>query len=119
HVSGSCPGDGAAIAQLVEHVIRNDGVTGSNPVCGTTRSPVFQRRIRSGLRARPLAPRRSGFNSGSEAATRVRRPRRRCMFQSLIDLITGMSAGEKPKAFDDNDYRLSAAALLVRVAVSD
>jgi hypothetical protein len=26
----------AAIAQLVEHVIRNDGVTGSNPVCGTT-----------------------------------------------------------------------------------
>jgi hypothetical protein len=25
----------AAIAQLVEHVIRNDGVTGSNPVCGT------------------------------------------------------------------------------------
>jgi hypothetical protein len=28
----------AAIAQLVEHVIRNDGVTGSNPVCGTTQS---------------------------------------------------------------------------------
>jgi hypothetical protein len=26
----------AAIAQLVEHVIRNDGVTGSNPVCGTS-----------------------------------------------------------------------------------
>ena len=26
----------AAIAQLVEHVIRNDGVTGSSPVCGTT-----------------------------------------------------------------------------------
>ena len=25
----------AAKAQLVEHVIRNDGVTGSNPVCGT------------------------------------------------------------------------------------
>ena len=25
----------AAIAQLVEHVIRNDGVTGSSPVCGT------------------------------------------------------------------------------------
>src|SRR6185437_89298 len=24
----------AAIAQLVEHVIRNDGVTGSSPVCG-------------------------------------------------------------------------------------
>jgi hypothetical protein len=27
----------AAIAQLVEHVIRNDGVTGSNPVCGTNK----------------------------------------------------------------------------------
>jgi hypothetical protein len=27
----------AAIAQLVEHVIRNDGVTGSNPVCGTSK----------------------------------------------------------------------------------
>jgi hypothetical protein len=26
----------AAIAQLVEHVIRNDGVGGSNPSCGTT-----------------------------------------------------------------------------------
>jgi hypothetical protein len=29
------PAWSAAIAQLVEHVIRNDGVTGSNPVCGT------------------------------------------------------------------------------------
>jgi hypothetical protein len=29
----------AAIAQLVEHVIRNDGVTGSSPVCGTIISP--------------------------------------------------------------------------------
>ena len=28
----------AAIAQLVEHVIRNDGVTGSNPVCGTSQN---------------------------------------------------------------------------------
>jgi hypothetical protein len=28
----------AAIAQLVEHVIRNDGVTGSNPVCGTSKT---------------------------------------------------------------------------------
>ena len=28
----------AAIAQLVEHVIRNDGVTGSSPVCGTTKA---------------------------------------------------------------------------------
>jgi hypothetical protein len=30
------PAWSAAIAQLVEHVIRNDGVTGSNPVCGTS-----------------------------------------------------------------------------------
>ena len=28
--------DCAALAQLVEHIIRNDGVTGSNPVSGTT-----------------------------------------------------------------------------------
>jgi hypothetical protein len=32
----------AAIAQLVEHVIRNDGVTGSNPVCGTSHSVKIQ-----------------------------------------------------------------------------
>jgi hypothetical protein len=25
----------AAIAQSVEHIIRNDGVVGSNPICGT------------------------------------------------------------------------------------
>jgi hypothetical protein len=30
----------AAIAQLVEHVIRNDGVTGSSPVCGTSLSAI-------------------------------------------------------------------------------
>src|SRR6195952_4382513 len=35
----------AAIAQLVEHVIRNDGVTGSSPVCGTA-SPPAQVRYR-------------------------------------------------------------------------
>ncbi len=28
----------AAIAQPVEHIIRNDGVGGSNPSCGTTPS---------------------------------------------------------------------------------
>ena len=32
----SAPCTVAAIAQLVEHVIRNDGVTGSSPVCGTS-----------------------------------------------------------------------------------
>ena len=29
----------AAVAQLVEHVIRNDGVGGSSPFCGTSFSP--------------------------------------------------------------------------------
>ena len=33
----------AALAQLVEHIIRNDGVTGSSPVSGTT-SPTRQLR---------------------------------------------------------------------------
>src|SRR5260370_696200 len=32
----------AAIAQLVEHVIRNDGVTGSSPVCGTNAQNRFR-----------------------------------------------------------------------------
>jgi hypothetical protein len=27
---------------LVEHVIRNDGVTGSSPVCGTSTYPQFE-----------------------------------------------------------------------------
>jgi hypothetical protein len=35
------PAWSAAIAQLVEHVIRNDGVTGSNPVCGTNDLAAF------------------------------------------------------------------------------
>ena len=30
------PGRSAALAQLVEHIIRNDGATGSSPVSGTT-----------------------------------------------------------------------------------
>ena len=30
---------GAALAQLVEHVIRNDGVAGSSPACGTKNKP--------------------------------------------------------------------------------
>ena len=30
----------AALAQLVEHIIRNDGVVGSNPIGGTT-FPAF------------------------------------------------------------------------------
>src|SRR5207237_4707641 len=57
--SGSCPVSGAhalkalcrarfrfaAIAQLVEHVIRNDGVGGSNPSCGT----IFKKSLSSKL----------------------------------------------------------------------
>ena len=41
------------------------------------------------------------------------------MLQSISDFITAMTRGEETKAFDENDYRLSAAALLVHVAVSD
>ncbi|MBY0532352.1 MAG: TerB family tellurite resistance protein [Xanthobacteraceae bacterium] len=40
------------------------------------------------------------------------------MLQSITDFISGIS-GDTPKPFDDNDYRLSAAALLVHVAASD
>ena len=36
------PAGFAAIAQLVEHVIRNDGVGGSNPSCGTSASILGQ-----------------------------------------------------------------------------
>src|SRR5258705_8433011 len=47
------PAWSAAIAQLVEHVIRNDGVTGSNPVCGTS---LFNlKRIRKSRQARRCA----------------------------------------------------------------
>ncbi len=35
----------AAIAQLVEHVIRNDGVRGSSPACGTTGHSFKNERI--------------------------------------------------------------------------
>ncbi len=41
------------------------------------------------------------------------------MLQSISDFISGISKGADAKAFDDNDYRLSAAALLVHVAASD
>ena len=36
----------AALAQSVEHIIRNDGVTGSNPVSGTTSFTKKIRKIR-------------------------------------------------------------------------
>ena len=31
----------AAVAQMVEHVIRNDGVVGSSPISGTTNTYRF------------------------------------------------------------------------------
>ncbi len=33
----------AALAQVVEHIIRNDGVRGSSPLSGTTHSSIFRR----------------------------------------------------------------------------
>src|SRR5215510_14617999 len=39
----------AAIAQLVEHIIRNDGVGGSNPSCGTSVRSVHSGHIGDGL----------------------------------------------------------------------
>lgn len=41
------------------------------------------------------------------------------MLQSLTDFISSISSGGESKPFDNNDYRLSAAALLVHVAASD
>jgi uncharacterized tellurite resistance protein B-like protein len=41
------------------------------------------------------------------------------MLGTISDFIARIAAGEEPKRFDDGDYRLSAAALLVHVAVSD
>jgi len=41
------------------------------------------------------------------------------MLQSISDFISGMSRAGESKPFDDTDYRLSAAALLVHVAASD
>jgi hypothetical protein len=46
----------AAIAQLVEHVIRNDGVTGSSPVCGTTRQWNYRAPFGSPRSALPADP---------------------------------------------------------------
>lgn len=41
------------------------------------------------------------------------------MLQSLTDFIASITGEDGTKAFDENDYRLSAAALLVHVAASD
>ncbi|HMN51632.1 MAG: TerB family tellurite resistance protein [Xanthobacteraceae bacterium] len=41
------------------------------------------------------------------------------MLQALSDLIGGFSRGGETKRFDESDYRLSAAALMVHVAISD
>ena len=50
------PAWSAAIAQLVEHVIRNDGVTGSNPVCGTSLLNLKPVRILAVRAAAPPKP---------------------------------------------------------------
>ena len=50
----------AAIAQLVEHVIRNDGVGGSNPSCGTT-TPETANSAFCGPSAAPSAVGRLGI----------------------------------------------------------
>ena len=69
----------AAIAQLVEHVIRNDGVTGSSPVCGTTAhrralSPARTCRRGSLLLRWMAAPSPcSAFSANRSAMTRRRR----------------------------------------------
>jgi uncharacterized tellurite resistance protein B-like protein len=41
------------------------------------------------------------------------------MLQSIADFIAGIAGGADKPTFADTDYRLSAAALLVHVAVSD
>jgi uncharacterized tellurite resistance protein B-like protein len=41
------------------------------------------------------------------------------MLQSISEFISGIAVGREIKSFGDNDYRLSAAALLVHVAASD
>ena len=57
----------AAIAQLVEHIIRNDGVGGSNPSCGTN---LFNEIVRSGHRA--AAPQAYSFTSIAIVISSVR-----------------------------------------------
>src|SRR3954451_9123933 len=47
------PAGFAAIAQLVEHVIRNDGVGGSSPSCGTTLAYDFPTYFLRDFRSRP------------------------------------------------------------------
>ena len=51
--SSQGPAQVAAIAQPVEHIIRNDGVAGSNPACGTTsqRSATTHRLARERVKA--------------------------------------------------------------------
>ena len=41
------------------------------------------------------------------------------MIRSLTDFISSITGGEESSEFDADDYRLSAAALLVHVAASD
>jgi hypothetical protein len=47
HLRQACSFQSAAIAQPVEHIIRNDGVGGSNPSCGTSKIKYLSRKIHS------------------------------------------------------------------------
>src|SRR6202046_3815351 len=66
----------AAIAQLVEHVIRNDGVTGSSPVCGTTSRLHLQPEQRGdflgGYLQRSCSGRQVGVKAVASTSTRKR-----------------------------------------------
>ena len=62
----------AAIAQPVEHVIRNDGVGGSNPFCGTIQRPDYAFQINRPHRAAEATTLRRG------RLTEIRDQRRAC-----------------------------------------
>ena len=62
--NASNTGRDAAIAQLVEHVIRNDGVGGSNPSCGT----IFKKPFRANSGKVSAAPGAQHFAARGEHA---------------------------------------------------
>ena len=79
--SALTPARKAAIAQLVEHVIRNDGVGGSNPSCGTS---VFKH-----LDIFPsLSPCHKRFGYGTDAKN-LATSARRAEFAQEVDEIIG------------------------------
>jgi hypothetical protein len=85
------PPDPAAIAQLVEHIIRNDGVGGSNPSCGT-------RKINE-LRVSPFIDGRLGTTRAPHLVTSDRfrdcdcRQRTHRVIRSISASLAGSSLG--------------------------